>query len=63
VDVIDAANDTAELFLRAALAQRKPEPSAHVCEWCEEAPVSILPNGARARFCDACLPVASGAAP
>lgn len=50
-DVADDANDHIERELSAALKHRKPVPTR--CE-CGE-PCAVLPNGARARFCDECL--------
>lgn len=60
-DIADAADLATELFLRDALTHRKPVVVNLICEWCEESPVAILPNGARARFCQECLPVATAA--
>jgi hypothetical protein len=60
-DIADLANDVSELFLRAALSNRKPVVIATHCEFCEDALVEILPNGARSRFCAACGPIAVAA--
>ncbi len=51
-DEIDRANERAEQDLALALSVRKPVPK--FCEDCDE-PCAVLPNGARARFCDAHL--------
>jgi hypothetical protein len=62
VDVADQGNETAELFLRIALSNRKPvEAASTQCQWCEERPVEILPNGARAKYCSDCMTVATAA--
>ena len=56
-DEIDLANDRAEQDLALALSVRKPVPTR--CE-CGD-PCAVLPNGARARFCDDCLVEYKGA--
>ncbi len=50
-DIADNAADFIAADLARALAVRKPVPT--ICE-CGE-PCAVLPNGARARFCDDCL--------
>lgn len=61
-DLIDNANDTAELFLRVALANRKPEePASLLCTFCEEQPAAILQGGARSKYCSECAAIAVAA--
>jgi hypothetical protein len=48
-DRIDRAQERAEQHLAHALRYRKPVSTR--CEACGDA-VAVLPNGARARFCD-----------
>lgn len=61
MDIADTGNETADLFLRIALANRKPVEAPAICAWCEENPVEILANGARSRYCSECGPVAVAA--
>lgn len=56
-DIADAADDHIEAERMRALAYRKPVPTK--CE-CGE-PCAILPNGARAKYCDSCLSEYTGA--
>lgn len=56
-DEADRADECAEQHLAFALSVRKPVPTK--CE-CGE-PCAVLPNGARARFCDECLVEFQGA--
>ena len=53
-DSIDRAQERAEQNLADALRVRKPV--SQRCEECGEA-AAVLPNGARARFCDEHLTV------
>ncbi len=60
-DIIDQANDTAEFFLQVGLrnAMNEAPKKRALCEFCEEHPVEILPNGLHSRYCgDACASVA-----
>ena len=52
MDICDAAQDIIEANTARAVAFRKPVPTT--CEDCDE-PCAVLPNGARARFCETCL--------
>jgi hypothetical protein len=56
-DIADSADDFIAEDLARALRLRKPVPTT--CE-CGE-PCAVLPNGARARFCDDCLAAFQGA--
>lgn len=51
-DEADMAQESIELAMRCSLAYRKPVSTK--CEECGDA-ATVLPNGARARFCDECL--------
>lgn len=59
-DEIDAAQAREQQDRDAAMGYRKPADSP-MCEFCEEHPRAVLPNGARARWCDRCLPEMQGA--
>jgi hypothetical protein len=61
MDVCDVAEQTTEFFLREALTHRKEVSVPTICTFCEEAPVAILPNGCRSRYCAECLPIAVAA--
>jgi hypothetical protein len=60
-DCCDVADIASALFLAEALSRRKPVDVPTTCAFCEEAPVAILPNGARAKYCESCLPMAVAA--
>jgi hypothetical protein len=62
MDCCDAADLATALFLREALSNRKPVEVSTVCQWCEEQPSEILPNGVRSKYCARCTPEALGAA-
>ena len=51
-DEADRAQEIIDTAMRSAIAYRKPVSTK--CEECGDA-TTVLPNGARARFCDDCL--------
>jgi hypothetical protein len=52
IDEDDRVQEVIEIGLRSSIAYRKPVSTK--CEECGDA-ATVLPNGARSRFCDACL--------
>lgn len=61
MDIVDHAEAASALFLLEALTRRMPVDVPVTCQFCEENPVAILPNGARAKYCESCLPMAVAA--
>lgn len=50
-DDADRADECAEQHLAFALSVRKPVPTTRECG----EPCAVLPNGARAKYCNTCL--------
>ena len=57
-DFGDNGAQSADLYLDWAIRQhanRCTKPAPHpVCQWCEDAPVEVFPNGAKSRYCADC---------